>query len=61
MTVTKAQKEILTDLVLRTTLGETVEITNAAQHAAAESLIKQGLLKVVAKKNYGRIAKVRAA
>lgn len=60
MNVTKAQKELLTDLITRTTLGETIKITSPEQHAAAVSLVNRGLLQVVGKKNYGRIAYVRS-
>lgn len=59
--VTKAQKEIVMKLICDTVMGLEVEITSPEQHAMAEKLVKQGVLKITAKKNYGRIAKVRAA
>lgn len=61
MKVTKAQKEIATKLICDTVMGLEVEITGVEQHAMAEKLVQRGVLKVTAKKNYGRIAKVRAA
>ncbi len=61
MYLTKKQKEIAEDMIINTTMGLEVIIKTQEEHKIAQSLVNQGLLKITAKKNYGRIAKVRAA
>lgn len=61
MKVTKAQKEMMKDLIARLVLShfQTVEISNPIEHRLAEQMVKQGLVTITKKKNYGRIQEIK--
>jgi len=57
--VTKTEKKIANDFVIKFVSNQTVEVTNEIEHKIALDLIKDGQAKIVKKKNYGKIAEIQ--